>query len=385
VSASALLLICAAVFLKSAFAAATYDPGMRISDNVIVQITSESARDAMVDAVTAEPSVATVAASWPAAIAAPRSAFAETAGTKIPLAYRFVSPEYFDVLDIAVVHGRPFTQAERTQHLSVSIVSESTARALWPNGDAIGRVFRLDPDPNSAAPAGGEPELASRIFTVIGVVRDVPGFRIAPFTKAVVYVPASALLPKTTLVARVHGDPDRARQALVNRLSAIDSTIDPNMRGGEGQVVGTMEWVTRMETSALQLAFSFTIALGALALALTLSGLFSVLSYLVEQRNREIGVRMALGATPRDVTQFVLLQSIRPVALGLVIGGVAAASLAKLLLVTGGATIGHIVQVLDPVAYAGSILIIISASLVAASIPTIRATRLNPSLALRRQ
>ena len=158
------------------------------------------------------------------------------------------------------------------------------------------------------------------------------------------------------------------------------------MRGGEGQAVGTMEWMTRMETSALQLAFSFTIALGVLALALTLSGLFSVLSYLVEQRNREIGVRMALGATPRHVTQLVLSQSIRPVGLGLVVGGAAAAGLAKLLLaIGGGETIGRIVHVLDPIAYGASLLIIISACLVAASIPTIRAARLNPMLALRRQ
>jgi len=140
-----------------------------------------------------------------------------------------------------------------------------------------------------------------------------------------------------------------------------------------------------METSALQLAFSFTVALGILALALTLSGLFSVLSYLVEQRNREIGVRMALGATPRHVTQLVLSQSIRPVGLGLLLGGAAAAALAKLLLAAGGETIGHIVQVLDPIAYGGSLLVIIAACLVAASIPTIRAARLNPMLALRRQ
>jgi len=386
VSASALLLICAAVFLKSALAAATYDSGMRISDNVIVQITSEPDRNAMVQAVTNEPSVATVGASWPAPIAAPRAAFAWSSGAKTAMAYRFVSPEFFDVLDIAVVHGRRFTPAERAQQVSVAVVSESTARTLWPNADAVGQLVHVEPDSNAVARTADEPQLMQRTFTVIGVVRDVAGFRIAPFTKAVVYVPTSAMQPKTALVARVQGDPERARQALLNRLAAIDPTIDPNMRGGEGQVVGTMAWVTRMETSALQLAFSFTIALGVLALALTLSGLFSVLSYLVEQRNREIGVRMALGATPRHVTQLVLSQSIRPVGLGLVIGGAAAAGLAKLLLVTGGGeTVGRIVQVLDPVAYGASLLIIVSACLVAASIPTIRAARLNPMLALRRQ
>ena len=128
-----------------------------------------------------------------------------------------------------------------------------------------------------------------------------------------------------------------------------------------------MRTLARMDTYFLQIAFWLTVVLGGLALALTLSGLFSVLSYLVEQRTREIGVRMALGATTRDVTRLVLSQSIRPVGFGLVIGGGSAAGLAALLLATpAAATIGEIVHVLDPVAYAVSLLIIIAACLVAA-------------------
>ena len=131
-----------------------------------------------------------------------------------------------------------------------------------------------------------------------------------------------------------------------------------------------MRTVARMETYFLQIAFWLTVVLGGLALALTLSGLFSVLSYLVEQRTREIGVRMALGATTRDVTRLVLSQSIRPVGVGLFIGGGSAAGLAALLLATpAAATIGEIVHVLDPVAYAVSLLIIIAACLVAAAVP----------------
>ena len=90
VSASALLLISATVFLRSAFASATFDPGVRTSDNVVVQIVNEPARNAIVQAVTDEPSVAAVAAGWPDA---PRAAFAETSGVKAAVAYKFVSPE----------------------------------------------------------------------------------------------------------------------------------------------------------------------------------------------------------------------------------------------------------------------------------------------------
>ena len=132
------------------------------------------------------------------------------------------------------------------------------------------------------------------------------------------------------------------------------------------QVV-TMRTLASIDTYFLKIAFWLTIALGGLALALTLSGLFSVLSYLVEQRTREIGVRMALGATTRDVTRLVLSQSIRPVGVGLLIGGGSAAALAALLLSTpAAATIGEIVHVLDPIAYAASLIIIIAACLVAA-------------------
>jgi predicted permease len=373
VSASALLLICAAVFLRSAYAAAAFDSGVRTSDTIVVQIANEPNRAAIVQAVTAEPSVAVVAASWPDA---PRAAFAETSGARTAVAYKFVSPEFFGVLDIAVVRGRAFVPSERTSNLSVAVVSETTARAMWPNTDAVGQVIRLDPDLTSEPLRAGEPPLESRTFTVVGVVGDVAGFRIAPFKKAVVYVPTSAAMPQTTLIARVHGDPELTRQTLLNRLT----TIDPDM----ARQVLTLRTLARMETYFLQIAFWLTVVLGGLALALTLSGLFSVLSYLVAQRTREIGVRMALGATTRDVTRLVLSQSIRPVGVGLFIGGGSAAGLAALLLATpAAATIGEIVHVLDPVAYVVSLLIIVAACLMAAAIPASRAARLDPTQTLR--
>jgi predicted permease len=148
VSASALLLVSAAVFLRSAFAAATFNPGMRSSDIAIVGIANEPVRHAIVQAVTAEPSVAAVAASWPALGVAPRMAFAESAGAKATLAYKFVSPEYFSVMGIAVVRGRAFAPDERSSNHAVAIVSEATALALWPNASPLGQVVRLDPEPS---------------------------------------------------------------------------------------------------------------------------------------------------------------------------------------------------------------------------------------------
>ena len=382
VSASAILLICAVVFLRSALAAATADPGLRTVDTIAIQIAKEATRTAMVQAVAAEPSVVAFAASSPGALGASRTAVAETAGAKATVAYKFVSPDFFSVLDIPVVRGRAFTVDERSPDLPVAIVSETAARVLWPGADAIGQVVRLERDPRADVRAADEPRFQPRSVTVVGVVRDVAGFRIAPFPKSIVYLPTGAAVPGTAVIARVQGDPERARQALIKRLT----TIDPGMEQAGSEQVGVLGWIVRMETYLLKVGFWFTIGLGGLALVLTLSGLFSVLSYLVEQRTREIGVRMALGATTADVTRLVLSQSIRPVGAGLLLGSGAAAGLSALLLATPGAEfIGQIVHVLDPIAYGASLLVITAACLAAASIPATRAARLDPTLTLRQE
>jgi predicted permease len=376
VTASALLLICSAVFLRSALESATLDSGLRTSDTVIVEIVNEPFRDAMIQAVNADPVVTAVAASWPGMIGS-RAAFAEgdAAVGKSPVSYKFVSPEYFSVLGIEVLRGRGFTAAET--NAPVTVVSSAVARQLWPTSDAVGQELRLEPDPNSETRRPDEPPLLARTFTVVGVARDVPGFRFAEVKQAGVYVPISAATAETGLMVRVQGDPELARRALLERLTAID----PNM----GQVL-TMRTLARMETYFLQIAFWLTLVLGGLALVLTLSGLFSVLSYLVEQRMKEIGVRMALGATTRNVGRMVLSQSVRPVGFGLIAGSGMAGALAIALMATpDAAQIVNIVHVADPVAYAASLACIVTACVVAALIPALRAARIDPMQALRQE
>ena len=190
-----------------------------------------------------------------------------------------------------------------------------------------------------------------------------------------VYVPIGAEAARTALTMRVHGDSERARRALVERLTAID----PNMAE-----VTTLRTLASMEAYLLGIPFWLTLVLGALALLLTLSGLFSVLSYLVEQRTREIGVRMALGATSRSIGALVLSQSARPVAIGLLLGGSLTAALGAALLATPAAElIGSTVRLFDPVAYAASLLCIVTACACAALIPALRAGRIDPVAALR--
>jgi predicted permease len=370
VTASALLLICAAVFLRSAMSSATADPGVRTDDTLFVDIVNEPMRAAMVNGVTAEPLVATVAASFPDE----RQALAN----KQAAAYRFVSSEYFSVLGIPILHGRAFTPAEAASRAAVAVISETAARRLWPNGNAVGRELRLEDHPAERRRSKDDPSLASNVFSVVGVARDIRRSRLSEtFSDTGVYVPTTTAQAGTSLVVRVHGDPQIARRALLRRLTAIDP--------GMGQIM-TMRTIVGTETYMLQIAFWVTVVLGGLALMLTVSGLFSVLSYIVEQRTKEIGVRMAMGATPRTVARLVLSQLARPVTLGLVVGGSLAAALAAVLMaMLGPATLGNIVHVFDPLAYAGSILTIIAACAVAASIPALRAARIDPMRTLRQE
>ena len=384
VGASALLLICAAIFLRGAFAAATVDPGVRTSDTVMVTIANEPRRAALLQAVTAHPSVAAVAASSQPTLAVAEtetSVSAEaTAGraaemsSRLPVEQMTVSPEYFDVLDIDVVTGRGFTQAERIAEAGVVVVSETIARRLWPNRNAVGQEVRLHP-PQSGSPSA--PSLPSRTFTVVGVVREVGEVVLMPdrFTFRGVYLPTGPENPGTSLTLRVRGDPEQARQALLERLTNVDPALG---------TITTMRAMAGMQTSVLRIAFWVTVVLGGLALVLTLSGLFSVLSFVVEQRAKEIGVRMALGATTRNVVRVVLSQSLRPVGIGLVAGGGLAAALAIVLMSTPAASqIGAVVHVFDPVAYAASLLLVVTTCALAASVPALRAARIDPIATLR--
>jgi predicted permease len=396
VTASVLLLICAAVFLRSSWAAAAVDLGIRTTDTVNVNVLNEQRRGAILEVLKNEPSVFSVAASWPGVLGghpafadgstfAPGGASADRPSGKSAVTYQFVSPEYFGVFGIDLVRGRGFTQTERSANAAIAVVSESVARQLWPGIDTVGQVLRLESAPPALSGAEGksaprepdDPPLLSRSFIVVGVARDVAGFRVGGqrAAGAGIYVPIGAEAAKTSLTMRARGDSERARHALVDRLAAID----PNMAE-----VTTLRTIARMASYILAIPFWLTLVLGALALLLTLSGLFSVLSYLVEQRTREIGVRMALGATSRRIAALVLSQSARPVGIGLLLGSSLTAALGAALLATPAAElIGSAVDLFDPVAYAAGLLCIVTACACAALIPALRAGRIDPMTALR--
>jgi len=387
VTASVLLLICAAIFLRSSWAAATIDPGIRTAGVLGVRVVDEQRRSAILDVLRRDGAVDSVAASWPAGFGGLGGlpASAQGAGAKVSVTYQFVTPEYFDVFGIGLVRGHGFSETERSASAAVAIVSEGVARQLWSGADPVGQVLRVEPNP--VAVTGGEGEsavrdpndakLQARSVAVVGVARDVAGFRLggARLGGAGVYMPITAETAATSLTIHVRGDTERARHLLVDRLAAID----PNMAE-----ISTMQTLANAELYLLSIPFWLTLILGALGLLLTLSGLFSVLSYLVEQRTREIGVRMALGATSRSIVTLVMSQSARPVGFGLLLGGGLTAALGAVLLATpAAAQIGSTVHMFDPLAYAAGALWIVAACATAALIPALRAARIDPVGALR--
>jgi predicted permease len=383
VMASAVLLIGAAIFLRSALRSAGLDPGLRTADTLCVEIINHAPRAAIVGATMADPAVQQVAAVWPEPLSPPgwmtvsttRSSSPGDSETRLRLGGRLVSPEYFGVLDIEVVRGRVFTPEESTSDAAVALISETTARRLWPKTDALGQLLQVELDPPPPPGREDQPPFPWRSVVVIGVARDVPGFRLAGYEEAGVYLPTQPSVFRTSLLARVHGDPDAARRTLLQRLTLID----PNL----GQVV-TLRTLARLETYMLQIAFWITVALGALALALTLSGLFSVLSYLVEQRSKEIGVRLAIGATSGDVARHVMRQILKPVASGLFAGAAAAGGTTIALMATPlAASIRTSVLVFDPLAYVLSIATIVGACMLAGAVPALRAARIDPIATLR--
>ena len=375
VTASALLLVCAAVFLRSTYATAAVETGVRTDDTVVVGRLTESTRPAMIHALRDHPSTASIAVSWPEPMDNGLSTDATVGDTTQAVGCRLVSPEYFGLLGINVLRGRLFAAGERNASAGVVVISEAVAGRFWPNGEALGQEIRLGNASGDAAKVKGAPQVPARLYTVVGVVRDVRSSpAVFDFGYSGLYLPTTPEQSRTSFVVRVHGDPDVARRTMLDGLTKIDPAIG----------ITTMRMMAGVATAILSVVFWLAIILGSLALALTVSGLFSVLSYLVEQRRTEIGVRMALGATPRDLVALVLSQLMRPVGIGVLLGGALAAAAAVILLATPvAAGIGTLVRAFDPLAYAVSLGIIVATCLVAAFFPARRAARIDPSAALR--
>jgi ABC-type antimicrobial peptide transport system permease subunit len=277
-----------------------------------------------------------------------------------------VSPEYFGVFRLAIIRGRNFTADEANSEAPVVIISEATARAFWPHQDALGQPISIAPDQRNAKTP------AFRTARVIGITRDViNGLLWDGPDPAYLYFPAQAKgLQGGAVLVRVKSGSSVARRAL-------DDVLARTSPAGVRQV-NMMDDLLATQVFPFQISFAIAAFLGGLALILTLSGIYGVLSYVVTQRRKEIGIRMALGATRANVIRLVLSQSFRLAAYGIAIGSVFALAISKLV-----ASLVVAVNTFDVLAYGGGILVVLGAAIAASFFPTRRAVRVDPASTLR--
>jgi putative ABC transport system permease protein len=221
--------------------------------------------------------------------------------------YRLVSARYFDVLRMPIVAGRAFAAADQNSSEPVAIVSASMARKFWPRGSAVGERVRLASGP------------WLRIVGVCGdVVHDWFEGRVPTLYRPMAQAPADALV----FAVRTGGDP----MAVVADARAAIARVDATQPLFE---IMSMRRVLSDRTISLQYIAAVMSAYAALALLLAILGLYAVMTYLVAQRVREIGVRIALGATGADVTRLTLSQAARLTAIGVAIGLALAVALGR--------------------------------------------------------
>ncbi|HYL74085.1 MAG TPA: ADOP family duplicated permease [Bryobacteraceae bacterium] len=380
ISFSALIVICAAILLRANNRLVNIDIGLEAHGVLEMEVQGKS-RSAVLERLASEPVVQSIAGAskvpfqgnLPTLLVKP-----EDVADRYRVGYIYVSPEYFPVFRIPILHGRVFTEDEARAEAPVAVVSQSTARSLWPNREVLGRLVRTEVDVLRRQSARAPSYAAVRI---IGIAADVTnGWAAQGADPTCFYFPSrnpARGLPGTfaqnggtILLVRVNGDVSVARRDLNASLTAADpSAIEQ---------IGTMDEILAEQRYPFRLSYWVSSTIAALALLLTLSGIYGVLSYVVTQRTKEIGIRVALGATARQAAGLVLKQSLRFAAIGSVLGAAAAAGASRLL-----ASQLETFQAFDAVAFTAGVLLVLMATVGAAFLPSRRAARIQPLITLR--
>lgn len=288
---------------------------------------------------------------------------AEGTGTLVNL--NATGGDYFTVMGIKLLQGRLFTPTEAVTPNNSVIVSKSTVEKLWPGQNPIGRTLRPR--------IGGQDTL---VFTVVGVVADVKQDDWRQPGQANLYIPLTGPSPSVWAI----GTP-----AYVVRSSRADR-LKPEVRELLRQIAPeapvyrefTMEFLAKRSMQQLSFTMLTLGVVAALALLLGAIGLYGVLSYVVAERTREIGVRMALGATASAVRRMVVSQGTRVVVVGVAVGLAVAVASTRFL-----ATLLYGVEPVDPIVFAAMSATMIAIGVLASYVPARRASSVNPIESLR--
>jgi predicted permease len=280
-----------------------------------------------------------------------------------------ISPDYFKAMGIPLLQGRTFTEADGRQAPPVLIINEAMARRGFPDGNAVGRRVKLR----------ASPTVLREIVGVVGTVRTF-GLEEAPGNE--IYLPYLQGGPvfdlpqtgwPTSLAIRTTGDPMAIASAVRETIRRLDKNLPP-------YDIKTLE--QRVSDSVVQRRFlvSLMSLFALLALALAATGIYGVLSYLVAQRTREIGIRMALGATASDVLRLILKQASLLILAGTAFGLAGAAAATRLI-----KTLLYGVSTTEASVFVSAAILLVLMAFIAAYIPGRRATKVDPLVALRHE
>jgi predicted permease len=366
VAVCVILLLSAGLLARGLHRAQTLDPGIAMAEATVVSYDLPNAgykpeaaaafQRQVIDRLAALPGVRAVAESSQLPLS---DQHAETRfgfpGTEVGryLEFSSVTPAYFDVLRIPIVRGRNFT-AEEVESERALIVTESTARRLWPGLDPLAQALTLDKVDRP----------------VVGIVRDAQVSRLGRTDTPYVFLPAgSTSQSRLKLLVAGNGTAIGSRA-----IQAVIADVDPQLAVA----------VTRLEDNLEQwrapsrLVTALSAALAGLALVLACTGVFGTVAYTVSRRVREIGIRVALGAAHEDVLRLIVRQGMRPVVIGIVIGlaGAAAASTILANMLFG-------LNPHDPISFVLVPIVFLGIALAACYLPARRALCVQPTIALR--
>jgi predicted permease len=375
ISLSLLLLICAGLFIRSFMSAQQINPGFN-PHNVLIatydlftggysEASGVEFDRQLVAKLEAQPGIQSVALSSRVPLgfgggstAVNPEGYVSQANESMETQVAIVTPNYFQTLQIPLVKGRDFTPQDTKSSQRVVIVSETFVNRYWPNQEALGKQLNSD--------------LTHEWFTVVGVARDskVNGLNEKP--TPFLYLPQYQVYRATMIVlARTNGDPLAAGKTVektIHELNADLVVFD----------ITSLDLREQIASFGQRVAGTFVGAFGLLALVLAAVGIYGVTSYTTRQRTHEIGIRMTLGASKRDVLRLVLGHGLRLTIIGVVLGLAASFALTRFLtsLLLG-------VTSTDALTFSSVALLLCAVALLACFIPARRAMRVDPMVALR--
>jgi predicted permease len=268
-----------------------------------------------------------------------------------------VGPGYFETMGTPLIRGRQITDADRAGGQPVAVLSQAAARRIWPSEDPLGKCVKLQAD--------------GPCSVVVGIAGDIrAGFDEGPGRH--VYVAAAQVpAPDSRLFIRT-------RDEAATQSEAVRRALQEVVPGFAYVSTRTLDGIVAPQMRSWRLGATMFTIFGLLALVVAAIGLYSVVAYDVSQRTRELGVRVALGASAGAVLRLVVGEGVRVVCIGLALGAIAALALASKV-----SPLLYEVSPKDPITYAGVVGILLVVAVVASLAPALRAARVDPNVALR--